>query len=94
MKLCKDCKHFDGNMACAVAVRLNEKPDIVSGVMDCGDGEWRARDQRRKQDACGVDAAWFEPKPPSMLSRFLNSLRRNASAASADSSNEGEGRPS
>jgi hypothetical protein len=65
LKLCKDCKHFQGVAAareCTASQNEKRSPDYVNGG-EIIDYTWFvARFARQSSAHCGPDAAWFEPR--------------------------------
>ena len=63
MKLCRDCKHLNGERCMAPANFEEAAPDFVNGVLPREKPRWYGAQMAREDaKACGPEAKWFEPK--------------------------------
>lgn len=70
MKLCRDCKHYDGDRFCS----RDTSVDLVTGGQA---GLLHARTERSFiSEGCGREGRFFEAKPPSPWQRLVARLKR------------------
>ena len=62
IKLCRDCKHLDGDNCKAPQNSEDRAPDFVNGIGKAKRIIWYgAQYCREDEKACGKEARWFEP---------------------------------